>query len=173
MARKLTNKHQGCGRLMLSVEDVWTRSQWVPMHILEQPMIIISQHTEKHLSLDTQICYSLIVHPCEKVIRMFCQNKIGCIKRYNEVEKCQIFKRGYQQGPSDETLKKARCQFCDDKFSHRVMVAVGFVHYDIRNFTQITFSFTKRWSKGVVSWFSDIMLHKWFFVNYILLDKWK
>ena len=39
-----------------------------------------------------------------------------CIKRSVwEVKKCQISKRGYQQGPSDETLKKVRCQFCDVK----------------------------------------------------------
>ena len=67
-----------------------------------------------------------------------------------EVKKCQISKRGYQQGPSDETLKKARCQFCHVKFGHRIMEAVGFFDYEMRNFTQITFNFTNRWSKCVV-----------------------
>ena len=58
------------------------------------------------------------LHPCEKVIGMFFQNQIWsrlldinrfclvCIKRsIEEVKKCQISKRDYQQGPSDETSK--------------------------------------------------------------------
>ena len=45
-----------------------------------------------------------------------------CLKRYiEEVKKCQISKRGYQQGLSDEALKKAWCQFCNVKFGHRIM----------------------------------------------------
>ena len=46
-----------------------------------------------------------------------------------KLNKCQISERGYQQGPSDETLKKVRCQFCDVKFGHRIMEAVGFFDY--------------------------------------------
>ena len=97
------------------------------------------------------------VHPCEKVIGMFFQHRIWsrlldinrlclvCIKRSTEeVKKCQISKRGYQQGPSVETLKKAPCQFCDDKFGHRIMEAVGFFDYEMLNFTQITFKFHKQ-----------------------------
>ena len=44
-----------------------------------------------------------------------------------EAEKCQILKRGYQKGPSNETLKKARCQFCDVKFGHRKMEGGRFI----------------------------------------------
>ena len=33
----------------------------------------------------------------------------------------------------------------------------------MHSFTQITFDFTNRWIKGVVWWFSDIILHKWYF----------
>ena len=51
-----------------------------------------------------------------------------CIKRsIEEVEKSQISKRCYQQGASDETLKKAQCQFCDVKFGHRIMEAEGYL----------------------------------------------
>ena len=69
------------------------------------------------------------VHPSEKVIGIFLQNRIWSrlldinklcliyIKRsIEEIQRCQISRRGYQQGASDETLKKARCQFCDIKF---------------------------------------------------------
>ena len=120
--------------------------------------------------------YKYSVHPCEKVIGIFFQNQIWsrllyinrlclvCIKRsIEEVKMCQISKRGYQQGPRDETLKNVRCQFCDDKFGHRIMEAVGFFDYKMRNFTQTTLNFTNRWSKGVDSWFSDNILHKWYF----------
>ena len=87
-----------------------------------------------------------------------------CIRRSIEkVKTCQISKCGYQNGPSDETLKKARCQFCDDKFGYRIMEAVGFFDYEMCDFTQITFNFTNRWSQGVVSRVSDIILHKWYF----------
>ena len=116
------------------------------------------------------------VHPCEKVIGMFFQNQIwsrlldinilrlACIKRATEeVKKCQISKRGYQQGLSDETLKKALCQFCHVKFDHRIMEGVGFFDDEIRIFTGDTFNFMKRWSKCVVSWFSDIVRLKWYF----------
>ena len=78
------------------------------------------------------------VHPCEKVVGIFFQNQIWsrlvdinrlcliCIKISIEVVKmCQLSKRGYQQGPSDETLKKARYQSCDVKFGHRIIVTVG------------------------------------------------
>ena len=104
------------------------------------------------------------LHPCEKEIGMFFQNQIWsrlldinrlclvCIKRsIAEAKKGQISKRGYQQGPSEETFKKARCQFCDDKFGHRIMEAVGFFDYKMRNFNQITFNFTNRRIKGIVS----------------------
>ena len=74
-----------------------------------------------------------------------------CIKRsIEEVKKFQISKHGYHQGPSDETLKKARCQFYDVKFGHRIMEAVGYFDYKMHSFTQITFNFTNRLIKGVV-----------------------
>ena len=127
----------------------------------------------KHLWHPTGIS---MLHPWEKVIGMFFQNKIWsrlldinrlclvCIKiSIEEVKKCQISKHGYHQGPSDETLKKARCQFCDVKFGHRIMEAVGFFDYKMHSFIQITFNFTNKWSKGVVWWFSDMILHKWYF----------
>ena len=79
-----------------------------------------------------------------------------CIKRsIEEVKKCQISKHGYHQGPSDETLKKARCQFWDFKFGHRIMEAVGFFDYKMHSFIQIIFNFTNKWSKDVVWWFTE------------------
>ena len=115
----------------------------------------------------------LLIHPCGKVIGMFFHNQIWsrlldmnrlclvCIKRsIDEVTKCQISKRGYHQRRSDEILKKARCQFCDVKFGHRVMEAVVFFDHEMHNFIQMTFNVTNRWSKGVISWFSDIILHE-------------
>ena len=144
------------------------------------------------LSTDTAVVLVFInflaavyVHPCEKVIGMFFQNQIWSrlldinrmclvfIKRsIGEVKKCQISKRGYQQRPSDETLKSARCQFCDDKFGHRITEAVGFFDYKMRKFTQITFNFTNRWSKDVVSWFLISFCIRNIFMNYILSNKW-
>ena len=113
------------------------------------------------------------VHPCEKVIGMFFHNQIWsrlldmnrlclvCIKRsIDEVTKCQISKLGYHQRRSDEILKEARCQFGDVKFGHRVMEAVVFFDHGMHNFIQITLNVTNRWSKGVISWFSDIILHE-------------
>ena len=90
-----------------------------------------------------------VVHPCEKVIGIFFQNQIWsrlldnnrlcliCIKRsIEEVKMCQIYKRGYQKGPSDETLKKARYQFCDVKFGHRITVTMGLFDYKMCNLPQ-------------------------------------
>ena len=86
------------------------------------------------------------VHPCEKVIGIFFQNQIWsrlsdinrlcliCVKRsIEDAKRCQISKRGYQQGPSDETFKKARHQFCDVKFGDRIMVVVGLFDYKMCN----------------------------------------
>ena len=57
------------------------------------------------------------------------------IKRsIEDATKCQISKRGYQRGPSDEALKKARCQFCEVKFGHRIMEAVGFFDHKMHDF---------------------------------------
>ena len=57
-----------------------------------------------------------------------------CIKiSIEEVKRCPISKRGYQQWPSDEILKKARYRFCDVKFGHRIMVAVGLFDYKMCN----------------------------------------
>ena len=87
-----------------------------------------------------------MLHPCEKVIGIFLQNQIWsrlldinrlCLisikSSVDEVKSCQISMRGYQQGPSDETLKKARYQFCDVKFGHRITVAVGLFDYKMCN----------------------------------------
>ena len=92
---------------------------------------------------------NLDVHPCEKVIGIFFQNQIWsrlldinrlcliCIKRsIEEVKMCQLYKRGYQKGPSDETLKKARYQFCDVKFGHRITVTMGLFDYKMCNLPQ-------------------------------------
>ena len=117
------------------------------------------------------------IHPCEKLIGMFFHNQIWSrlldinrlclvsIKRsIEEVKKCQISKHGYHQGPSDETLKKARCKFCYVKFGHRIIEAVGFFDYKMQNCIQITFiNFTNKWIKGVVWWFMEMILHKWYF----------
>ena len=120
-----------------------------------------------------EMCY---VHSCARVIGMFFHNQIWsrsleinrlclvCIKRsIEEVKKCQISKHGYHKGPSDKTLKKARCQFCDVKFGHRIMETVGIFDYEMNSFIQITFNFTNKWSKDVVWWFTDMILHKWYF----------
>ena len=119
---------------------------------------------------------NVYVHPCEKVIGMFFQNQIWsrlldinrlclvCIKRsIEEVKKCQISKHGYHQGPSDETLKEARCQFCDVRFGHRIMEAVGFFDYKMHSFIQSSLNFTNKWSKGAVWWFTEMILHMWYF----------
>ena len=121
------------------------------------------------------------VHPCEKVIGMFFQHQIWsrsldinklclvCIKRsIAEVKKCQVSKHEYQQGPSDETLTKARCQFCDDKFGHRIMEAVGFFDYKIRNFTQITFKLITGKARVLFHDFLISFCISDIFVNYIL-----
>ena len=157
-------------RLSLDIMTTTPPPHWAhdPPHLLPAKCT----HLTSSLKLD-HICD---VHPCEKVIGIFFQNQIWsrllyinrlclvCIKRsIEEVKMCQISKRGYQQGPRDETLKNVRCQFCDDKFGHRIMEAIGFFDYKMRNFTQTTLNFTNRWSKGVDSWFSDNILHKWYF----------
>ena len=50
-----------------------------------------------------------------------------CIKRsIEQVKQCQISKRSYQQGPSDETLKNAQCQFCRVKFGHRIIIITDY-----------------------------------------------
>ena len=86
----------------------------------------------------------------------------------------QISMRCYQQGPSDETLNKARCRFCDAKFRHRIIEAVGLFDYEMRNFIKITLNFTNKWrSNGVVSWFSDTFCTGDNVVNYMQLNKWK
>ena len=146
------------------------------------PWSISSSNIEVHLrEIRQSSCHCATistisdVHPCEKVIGMFFQNQFSsrfldinglclvCIKRSIEkVKKCQISKRSYQQGPSDETSKRARCQFCRVKFGHRIMKAVNSFDDKMGNFTQITFNFMNRWIKCVVSWFSCIILHKWY-----------
>ena len=116
------------------------------------------------------------IHPCEKVIGMFFHDQIWsrlldinrlclvCIKRsIEDVKKCQISEHGYHEGPNDETLEKARCQFYDVKFGHRIMEAMGLFDYKMHSFIQITFNFTNKWSKGVVWWFTEMLLHKWYF----------
>ena len=96
-----------------------------------------------------------------------------CIKRSTEeVKKCQISKHGYHQGPSDETLKKARCQFCDVKFGHRIMEAVG-VFFAIKCIVLSKLLLISQISQARVL-FDD--LRRWFcisdvFVNYKLLNK--
>ena len=80
-----------------------------------------------------------------------------------EVKKRQISKRCYQQGPSDETSKKAQCQFCDVTFGHWIMEVVGLIDHKMHSFTQMTSNFTNMWRKNVVSWLFDIILQKWYF----------
>ena len=92
---------------------------WVPDSSSQITYFRLSRFTPQTLNCATPIqrwwrnayLWGLIVHPCEKVIGMFFQNQIWsrlldinqlcsvCIKRsIEEVEKCQISKRGYQQG---------------------------------------------------------------------------
>ena len=56
-----------------------------------------------------------------------------------EVKMCQLSKHFYQQESSDESLKIARCQFCDIKFGHRITETMGLFDDKMHNFTQITF----------------------------------
>ena len=60
-------------------------------------------------------------------------------------------------------FKKVGCQFCHVEFGHQIMEALGLFEYKMRDFTQIVFNFTNRWSNGVVSWFADVILQKWYF----------
>ena len=61
-----------------------------------------------------------------------------------------------------ESMNIARCQFCDIKFGHRIKEALDSFDYEIYNSIQITFHLAHKWSKCVVSEFSEIMLHKWY-----------
>ena len=65
----------------------------------------------------------------------------------------------------------ARCQFCDIKFGHRITEALDSFAYEIHNSTQITFHLAHKWSKCVVSEFSQIMLHKWYFCNLHIIKR--
>ena len=118
------------------------------------------------------------VYPCEKVIGIFFQNQIWsrlldinrlcliCIKRSIEkVKRCEISKRGYQQGPSDETLKKAWYQFCDIKFGDRITVAVGLFDYKMCNLPQ--FPLISQTSEGNVLFHDLLML---FCINHIFVN---
>ena len=126
------------------------------------------------------------VHPCEKVIGMFFQKLIWsgllhinrlclvCIKRsILEVKKCQISKRGYQQGTSDEKLKKGRYQFCDDKFSHRIMEAVGFFDYKCAISPKLLLISQTGEARVLFHDFLILFCMNNIFVNYVLLNKWK
>ena len=89
-----------------------------------------------------------------------------CIKRsIEEVKTRQISKGSFQQGPRNETLKKAQCQISDVMFGHWIIQAVALFDYRMCGFTRITFNSRNNWSKGVVLWFSDffMILHKWYF----------
>ena len=128
------------------------------------------------------LIWSGYIHPCEKVIGIFFQNQIWsrlldinrlcliCIKRsIEEVKMCQIYKRDYQKGPSDETLKKARYQFCDVKFGHRITVAMGLFDYKMCNLPQ--FPLISQTGEARVL-FHDLLVLFWInniFVNYTQL----
>ena len=49
------------------------------------------------------------------------------------------------------------------KFGHRITETLDSIDYEIHNSIQITFHLAHKWSKCVVSEFSEIMLHKWYF----------
>ena len=83
----------------------------------------------------------------------------------------EISKRGYQQGPSDGTLKEGLCQFCDDKFGHRIMEAVGFFDYKMRNFTQIAFNFQTGEARVLFHDFLIRLCISDISINYILSNK--
>ena len=65
----------------------------------------------------------------------------------------------------------ARCQFCDIKFGHRITEALDSFDYEIHNSIQITFHLAHIWSKCVVSEFSEIMLHKWYFCKLYMIKR--
>ena len=62
----------------------------------------------------------------------------------------------------------ARCQFCDFKFGHRITDSFD---YEIHNPIQITLHSAHKWSKWVVSKFSEIMLHTWYFCNVHMIKR--
>ena len=57
----------------------------------------------------------------------------------------------------------ARYKFCDIKFGHLITDAMGSFDYKIHNSIQIIFHLVHKWSKCIVSEFSEIMLHKCYF----------
>ena len=66
----------------------------------------------------------------------------------------------------------ARWQFCDIRFGHRIMGVVSSFDYEIHTSIQIIFHLAHKWSKCVVSEFSEIMWHKWYFCKFYMI-KWK
>ena len=78
-----------------------------------------------------------------------------------------MYERSYQQGPSDETLKNARCQFCRVKFGHRIIEVVDFFDDKMRNFTQITFS--EQVKQVCCFMIFCIILHKWYFCKLYII----
>ena len=65
----------------------------------------------------------------------------------------------------------ARCQFCDIKFGRRITEMLNSFDYEIHNSIQVTFHLAHKWSKCVVSEFSEIMLHKWYFCKLHMIKR--
>ena len=90
----------------------------------------------------------------------------------NLKKKCHISKYGCQQGLSDESQDIARWQFCDIRFGHRITGVMISFDYELHNHIQIIFHLAHKWRKCVVSEFSEIMWHKWYFCKLHMI-KWK
>ena len=137
-------------RKLYTFRHMWIRQALKPANDTRDQALNYANNTKWNTNHNRLLTKKItLVHPCEKVIGIFFQNQIWsrlldinrlcliCIKRsIEEVKMCQIYKRGYQKGPSDETLKKARYQFCDVKFGHRITVAMGLFDYKMCNLPQ-------------------------------------
>ena len=55
--------------------------------------------------------------------------------------------------------------------SPRITEALDSFDYEIHNSIQITFHLAHKWSKCVVSEFSEIMLHKWYFCKLYMIKR--
>ena len=115
------------------------------------------------------------VHPCEKLIGFFFRIEfdrdhcilIDCVwyvlkDPLKEIKSVKYLSAVISMSRVMKHWKKARCQFCDVKFGHRIVEAVDLFDYRMRISNQITFNFTNRRRKGVVPRFVDFVLHKWY-----------
>ena len=68
-------------------------------------------------------------------------------------------------------INGSQCQCCDIKFGHLITDAMGSFDYELHNSIQILFNLVHKWSKCIVSEFSEIMLHKWYFCKLQMIKR--